>query len=80
MLFSSPGYRKLGSVLATVLPLALRLQLATQEMNCDATIAWATPGEWQAHRATISRLYIHQGKTLAEVMDIMQREYDFHGT
>lgn len=39
---------------------------------------WATPEDWAAHKQTIIRLY--QDKELGEVMEIMQRDYDFHST
>lgn len=44
-------------------------------MKCDKANNRATFEDWEAHRATISHLYIEQDATLSEVMATMQRDY-----
>ncbi|KAH6885331.1 Clr5 domain-containing protein [Thelonectria olida] len=34
--------------------------------------------EWNAHQATLTKLYLRQGKTLTEIVDIMAQKYNFH--
>lgn len=41
---------------------------------------WATSADWAVHKDTIVRLYWNEDRTLKEVMNIMARDYDFHGT
>jgi hypothetical protein len=49
-------------------------------MQRDVVNAWAKPNDWDAHRSIITGLYIDQGKTLREVMGIMQRDHGFVAT
>ena len=39
-----------------------------------------TNAEWEAKREVIKGLYINEGKTLREVMEIMESEYHFKAT
>jgi hypothetical protein len=39
---------------------------------------WATPQDWAAHKQTIISLY--QDRELEEVMEIMERNYNFYST
>ena len=41
---------------------------------------YATLDDWEPHRATITRLYQEENKTLRETMDIMAREHGFFAT
>jgi hypothetical protein len=41
---------------------------------------WATNPEWDAHRREIIFLYISEKRTLSDVMSIMEKDHDFHGT
>ncbi|ORY62585.1 Clr5 domain-containing protein [Pseudomassariella vexata] len=41
---------------------------------------YAPPDAWEAHRGIISDLYLKQNMTLRRVMEVMEQEYDFHGT
>jgi hypothetical protein len=36
--------------------------------------------QWEAKRALITRLYQKEKKSLKEVMDILERDYDFRAT
>jgi hypothetical protein len=40
----------------------------------------ATQRDWEAQKPIITRLYLEEGKTLAKVMDIMEREYGFRAS
>jgi hypothetical protein len=42
---------------------------------------WATTeADWELHKDQIASLYCEQGKTLAEVMEVLGREHNFHAT
>lgn len=41
---------------------------------------WATEGDFDKWRPTITRLYMEEGKVLREVMKIMEDKHDFHAT
>jgi len=41
---------------------------------------WAMPSEWDAVRATVTRLYKDENRKLEEVMAIMQRDHNFYAT
>lgn len=41
---------------------------------------WASEDEWTIHRPKICRLYLHERKTLKEVMAAMERDHDFYAT
>lgn len=36
--------------------------------------------DWNRHRPTIQRLYIDEDKTLREVMEVMEKQYNFVAT
>ena len=36
--------------------------------------------QWRKYRQTIADLYVQQGKTLGDVVNIMRQEHDFHAT
>lgn len=38
---------------------------------------WATNEDWTTQKALLRRLYVHEGKTLAEIMDIMEISQGF---
>ncbi|ETS85565.1 hypothetical protein PFICI_03590 [Pestalotiopsis fici W106-1] len=41
---------------------------------------WATEGDFDKWRPTITRLYMEEGKVLREAMKIMEDKHDFHAT
>jgi hypothetical protein len=49
-------------------------------MEATTPSTWATAEDWATHRLTITRLYVDEGKTLPEVMEIMKRDHSFLAT
>lgn len=49
-------------------------------MEAAASIPWATAEDWDAQQSTIAKLYVDEGKTLRELMDIMKRDHSFYAT
>lgn len=43
----------------------------------DSKLFRGSPGDWDAHRAAITKMYSDEQKTLKEIMDFMEREYGF---
>jgi Clr5 domain len=43
-------------------------------------VRWVTTEEWLAQRTNIKRLYLDQGRTLKEVMGIIENKYGFKAT
>ncbi|KAI0447243.1 hypothetical protein F4803DRAFT_546458 [Xylaria telfairii] len=41
---------------------------------------WATPDDWDAHQATIRRLYLDEKRPLKDVVVIMETDYGFRAT
>ncbi len=41
---------------------------------------YAGPADWDAQRETITRLYMHERRSLQEVMELMALEHDFLAT
>ena len=41
---------------------------------------WASEEEWTIHRPKICRIYLHERKTLKEVMATMERDHEFYAT
>lgn len=41
---------------------------------------WATARDWAERRSVILELYIRQGKTLEDVVAIMEEKYSFFAT
>ena len=41
---------------------------------------WAAEEEWTIHRPKICRIYLHERKTLKEVMATMERDHEFYAT
>lgn len=41
---------------------------------------YPTSDDWDRHQLRIHKLYVHENRTLAEVMEIMEREYLFKAT
>jgi hypothetical protein len=41
---------------------------------------YASPEDWEAHRDTITRLYLHEKRSLQEVMEHMALNYFFFAT
>jgi hypothetical protein len=41
---------------------------------------FASPGDWETHRETITRLYLHERRSLQEVMDCMALNHAFFAT
>ncbi|KAH8165329.1 hypothetical protein CIB48_g2902 [Xylaria polymorpha] len=41
---------------------------------------WATPEDWDAHQATIRRLYLDEKRPLKDVVVIMENDYGFRAT
>ncbi|KAH8880574.1 hypothetical protein GQ53DRAFT_535268 [Thozetella sp. PMI_491] len=48
--------------------------------TAPANKKWATQDDWETYRPKITRLYDKEDKTLAQVMDILEREHGFHAT
>jgi len=47
----------------------------------SSALKWATTDEdWDTQRSLIKRLYLVEGKTLHEVMSIMEKEHNFKAT
>jgi len=42
--------------------------------------SYAKPGDWEAVRPLITRMYVDQGRTLKEVMETMDKQYGHRGT
>jgi hypothetical protein len=49
-------------------------------MASEASTAWASPGDWNTHRPTITRLYFEENRTLNEVIETMRRDHSFSAT
>ncbi len=41
---------------------------------------YAAPADWDAQRETITRLYLHEKRSLQEVMELMALEHNFLAT
>lgn len=41
---------------------------------------YAGPADWDAQRETITRLYLHEKRSLQEVMELMALEHNFLAT
>jgi len=41
---------------------------------------YAGPADWEAQRETITRLYLHEKRSLQEVMELMALEHSFFAT
>lgn len=41
---------------------------------------WADSEAWERHRTVITQLYDSQNRTLKQVIEIMERDHDFHAT
>jgi hypothetical protein len=41
---------------------------------------YASPEDWEVHRETITRLYLHEKRSLQEVMEHMALNYFFFAT
>jgi hypothetical protein len=46
----------------------------------DSRAKWPVPEDWAKHRRLIRQLYLHEDRPLNEVMEIMQRDYEFKAT
>jgi Clr5 domain len=53
---------------------------ASSVANNPGSDVYAAPREWEAHRATIRRLYLGEDKTLKEVMTYMEQKHSFRAT
>ncbi|KAK7908790.1 hypothetical protein PG985_016093 [Apiospora marii] len=58
----------------------MSMSVADPHLAQRAKVAWATDGDWNEHRETITRLYWDENKPLKEVSSIMREEHGFHAT
>jgi hypothetical protein len=45
-----------------------------------ASKKWATEEDWDRHRARITKMYSEENRTLAQLMEVMDKEHDFRAT
>lgn len=81
---SDPGmtsaYQHGNLVVSRSSPVAASPAAASAAASSGHGGKWATSEDWAVHKDTIVRLYWNEDRTLKEVMNIMARDYDFHGT
>ncbi|KAI5467893.1 Clr5 domain-containing protein [Mariannaea sp. PMI_226] len=58
------------------------MSLVPTSTHTPSSIAGRGPSQadWERHKATLSRLYLRQGKTLTEIMDVMARKHGFYAS
>jgi hypothetical protein len=56
------------------------LEFWNPQMSAKRRAQRLPASQWANHRQTIRDLYIHQGKTLEQVVEIMKQAHDFHAT
>lgn len=53
---------------------------ASTSTSTPSEPCWASPWDFDAHRDVITRLYIHEAKSLNQVAAIMAQDYNFRAT
>lgn len=59
--------------------IAMSLVPSSIQVPCRS-VQGPSPTTWAKYRETITRLYIREDKSLAEIMDIMARHHGLHAT
>lgn len=60
---------------------SIRTQKPTMESRYpERARGFSSAVQWAEHQPIIKKLYVDEGRTLQDVMEIMKREYDFDAT
>ena len=49
-------------------------------MSSQPRAQFAKPGDWEAQKSTIKRLYMDEDRKLKDVADIMEKDFNFRAT